>query len=80
MRHAMTPAFDQMDALRAEWVALQPLNAEVEARLWKKLRLEWNYHSNHIEGNKLTYGQTELLLLHGTAIGNHSRCCFQSSA
>ncbi len=27
--------------------------------------LEFNYNSNHIEGNTLTYGQTELLLLFG---------------
>lgn len=59
----MTPDFSQLDALKAEWQALQPLQAEPAARLWKKLRLEWNYHSNHIEGNTLTYGETELLLL-----------------
>ncbi|WP_395734579.1 Fic family protein, partial [Prosthecobacter sp.] len=61
-----------LDALRAEWQALQPLSAESETRLWKKLRLEWNYHSNHIEGNTLTYGETELLLLHDRTTGNHS--------
>jgi hypothetical protein len=61
-----------LDALRDEWQALQPLSAENEARLWKKLRLEWNYHSNHIEGNTLTYGETELLLLHDRTTGNHS--------
>ena len=31
-------------------------------RLRKKLKLEWNYNSNHIEGNTLTYHETELLL------------------
>lgn len=61
-----------LNALRDEWQALQPLAAEHEARLWKKLRLEWNYHSNHIEGNTLTYGETELLLLHDRTTGNHS--------
>lgn len=61
-----------LDALRDEWQALQPLSAENVTRLWKKLRLEWNYHSNHIEGNTLTYGETELLLLHDRTTGNHS--------
>ncbi|MCX6850271.1 MAG: Fic family protein [Verrucomicrobia bacterium] len=61
-----------LNALRDEWQALQPLSAENETRLWKKLRLEWNYHSNHIEGNTLTYGETELLLLHDRTTGNHS--------
>ncbi len=68
----MQKEIPHLDALRHEWLALQPLTAENEARLWKKLRLEWNYHSNHIEGNTLTYGETELLLLHDRTLGNHS--------
>jgi hypothetical protein len=64
--------FAALTALRDQWRSLQPLSPENEARLWKKLRLEWNYHSNHIEGNTLTYGETELLLLHGRTTGNHS--------
>ena len=31
--------------------------------------MEYNYNSNHIEGNTLTYGQTELLLLFGRVSG-----------
>ena len=59
-------------ALKKEWDALQPLSPEHDRRLWQKLRLEWNYHSNHIEGNTLTYGETLLLLLHGQTRGNHT--------
>jgi hypothetical protein len=55
-----------------EWQSLQPLSPENDRRLWQKLRLEWNYHSNHIEGNTLTYGETELLLIHGQTHGNHT--------
>lgn len=68
----MNPDFEMIDALKADWEALQPLSPENEQRLWKKLRLEWNYHSNHIEGNTLTYGETELLLLHDQTHGNHT--------
>jgi Fic family protein len=68
----MNKDFNSVTALRDEWQAVQPLSAENEARLWKKLRLEWNYHSNHIEGNTLTYGETELLLVHDRTTGNHS--------
>lgn len=32
--------------------------------------LEFNYNSNHIEGNTLTYGQTELLLKYGEVAEN----------
>ena len=63
---------DQIRALKSEWDALQPIKPEHEHRLWQKLRLEWNYHSNHIEGNTLTYGETALLLLHGQTHGNHT--------
>lgn len=57
--------------LAEAWKAIQPLKPEDERHLWKKLRLEWNYNSNHIEGNTLTYGETELLLIHGQTMGSH---------
>ncbi len=72
MNPIMNSNFETIDALKAEWDSLQPLAPENEQRLWKKLRLEWNYHSNHIEGNTLTYGETELLLLHDQTHGNHT--------
>lgn len=31
--------------------------------------MDFNYNSNHFEGNTLTYGQTEILLLFGKMIG-----------
>ena len=68
----MNTHFDTIGTLKAEWDALQPVSPENERRLWQKLRLEWNYHSNHIEGNTLTYGETVLLLLHGQTHGNHT--------
>lgn len=68
----MSLSFDSLTALQVEWQALQPLKPEHRDRLWRKFRLEWNYHSNHIEGNTLTYGETELLLLHDRTTGNHS--------
>ena len=67
----MNADFEALDALKAEWDALQPLTPEDDARLWKKLRLEWNYNSNHIEGNTLSYGETELLLIHDRTTGDH---------
>jgi cell filamentation protein, protein adenylyltransferase len=63
---------ERIQHLKKEWDAVQPLEAAREARLWWKLRLDWNYHSNHIEGNTLTYGETELLLFHGRTEGDHT--------
>lgn len=68
----MTTPPDDLKPLKAEWDRLQPIQSDRERRLWQKLRLEWNYHSNHIEGNTLTYGETVLLLLHGQTHGNHT--------
>lgn len=58
-------------ALAAQWLSAQPLAKAFEQRLWQRLRIEWNYNSNHIEGNTLTYGETLLLLIHGRTRGEH---------
>jgi Fic family protein len=54
-----------------EWSALQPLKAVDQKRLAEKFRLEFNYNSNHLEGNTLTYGQTKLLLYFDQTDGVH---------
>ncbi|MBD0256814.1 MAG: Fic family protein, partial [Cytophagales bacterium] len=53
----------RITALRNQLDALRPLNPEQERRIMDKFRLDWNYHSNHLEGNQLTYGETKALLL-----------------
>ena len=56
----------------SEWHELRrAIQHEDEERLWRKLRLEWNYNSNHIEGNTLTYHETELLLIYDRVAGGH---------
>lgn len=62
----------KIDRLKQEWDAAQPLPTADRDRLWRKFRLEWNYNSNHIEGNTLTYGETELLLIFGQTEGGHA--------
>jgi len=48
-----------------------PLKPEDKQRLDKKFRLEFNYNSNHLEGNTLTYGETELLIIFDQTKGDH---------
>lgn len=55
----------KIDTLFKEWQSLHPLKENDQRRLDQKFMLEFNYNSNHIEGNTLTYGQTELLLKFG---------------
>ncbi len=64
----------RIDTLKAEIDALRPIDAEQEARVMQMLRIDWNYHSNAIEGNTLTLGETRAFLLHGvTAKGKPFR-------
>ena len=51
------------------WRDLQPLSEKDRERLNRRFTVDFNYNSNHIEGNTLTYGQTEILLLFGKVIG-----------
>ncbi len=59
-----------IDELSAQVNVLQ-IKEEDQRNLDKKIRLEFNYNSNHIEGNTLTYGETELLLIFGKTQGQH---------
>ena len=58
----------QLQNAQEKWFALQPLTEDEKVRLSRKFTVEFNYNSNHIEGNTLTYGQTEILLLFGKVI------------
>ena len=65
---------EHIDHLKAELDALRPLPSDVVGRIEQKLRIESNYHSNAIEGNSLTLGETRSLILHGlTAHGKSMR-------
>ena len=59
------PILSEVDKIKKELDALRPLLQEVEGRVMQKLKLEWNFHSNAIEGNKLTYGETYTFLMYG---------------
>ena len=63
--------FDYIDQLSATYNNLLPMSPENQRRWDKKVRLEFNYNSNHIEGNTLTYGETELLLFFDETHGSH---------
>lgn len=70
MMKYQTDYIEEIDSLFEKRNSLLPLKNEDEIRLQKKYRLEFNYNSNHIEGNTLTYGQTQLLLLFDKSSGD----------
>jgi Fic family protein len=59
------PILKEVDELKHQVDALRPLSREVEERVLQKFRLDWNYHSNAIEGNPYTYGETVAFLMEG---------------
>jgi Fic family protein len=74
MSNSGSTIIEEIDRLKGELDKLRPLPADVVGRIEQKLRLESNYHSNAIEGNSLTLGETRSLILHGlTAHGKPMR-------
>jgi len=59
----------RLTSLKQELDELRPLNSETEAAIMQKFRLDWNFHSNNLEGNTLTYGETRALLLSDATSG-----------
>ena len=62
----------ELESLHKELMQLLPMKPEFQKMLDDKFMLDFNYNSNHIEGNTLTYGQTKLLLLFGKTTGDAS--------
>ncbi len=59
----------KIDTLYKRWTELFPLTDRKRYLLSQRFTVDYNFNSNHIEGNTLTYGQTELLLLFGKVSG-----------
>jgi Fic family protein len=57
------------EKLLKEFRDAQPLNELLQRRIDQSFMIDFNYNSNQLEGNTLTYGQTKLLLLFGKIKG-----------
>ena len=65
---------EKADSLKNELDNLRPIQTDRMARVMQKLRLDWNYHSNSMEGNTLTLSETRAFILYGiTAKGKPFR-------
>jgi Fic family protein len=58
-----------IDQLQKEIDFLRPLDTDTQGRILQRFRIDWNYHSNNIEGNSYDYGETKAFLLHGLTAG-----------
>jgi len=57
-----------VDKLNAQIIAERPLQKERWAAIQEKLRIEWTYDSNAIEGSSLTLGETLFFLKEGLTV------------
>ncbi len=55
----------EINRLCGEYKNKRPLNKEQQEARYEKLRLDWTYNSNAIEGNSLTLGETAFYLREG---------------
>ena len=60
---------DKVKIIMERWNSLQPLPERDRELLSRRFTIDFNYNCNHIEGNTLTFGQTEILLLFGKVVG-----------
>lgn len=67
----MQVVLDKIDDLLKSLNSLPCISEDNLRKLEDKFCLEFNYNSNHIEGNTLTYGETKLLLIFGKTEGVH---------
>ncbi len=59
------PVLAQATSMKADIDARRPFSRNMEEHVLQQTLRIWNYNSNAIEGNKLTYGETLTLLLYG---------------
>lgn len=65
-----SPVLDKLDTLMQKIDVMRPISVEATDRVMRKFKIEWNYHSNALEGNTLSIGETVAFLEHGlTASG-----------
>jgi Fic family protein len=67
----MLAILQEINVLHSKLKNLPALELSVQKKLEKQTRLAFSYNSNHLEGNKLTFSQTELLLIFDQTSGDH---------
>jgi len=55
----------EVNILKNQIDDIRPLQIDIEQKIMQKFRLDWNYHSNAIEGNRLNYGESITFLTTG---------------
>lgn len=64
----LTRLIEEIDAMQAKIDAQRPLREAIWATIQEKLRIEWTYDSNALEGSTLTKGETYFFLREGLTV------------
>ncbi len=59
---------EEIETIQAKINSQKPLQAAVWATIQEKLRIEWTYNSNALEGSTLTKGKTYFFLREGLTV------------
>ncbi len=59
---------EEIDSLQAKINSLKPVQAAIWATIQEKLRIEWTYDSDALEGSTLTRGETYFFLREGLTV------------
>jgi len=59
------PILTEVTDMKQQIDAMRPFSRNMENHVVQQMIRTWNYNSNAIEGNSLTYGETLALLMHG---------------
>lgn len=59
------PILEQVTRTKGQIDAMRPFSRNMERHVVNQMIQNWHYNTNAIEGNKLTYGETLALLMHG---------------
>jgi Fic family protein len=65
---SLTQLIDEIDSIQAEINAQKPLQETIWTTIQEKLRIEWTYDSNALEGSTLTKGETYFFLREGLTV------------
>ena len=65
---SLAQLMEEIDTLQAKINAQKPLQEAIWATIQEKLRIEWTYDSNALEGSTLTKGETYFFLREGLTV------------
>ncbi|MBU1953397.1 Fic family protein [Patescibacteria group bacterium] len=64
-KNALAELYAEIDSLKDKIAGRRPFPDDLNSTIQERLRIEWTYNSNAIEGNTLTFGETAFFLREG---------------